>query len=499
MIYYPYAVVTINPILNDYGVPNFKQPKAFAVQPVNVSVNINPYSEADTATIVLRWEDFPFDPRILKTAELKISIADLKRLQPESSLDADSRFKLFQKINVDNVIFAGYADQLSMTLDSTTREVTINARDYTSIFLDTKFDNANLEDAKGKRTRKISLARPLIAILKDLVSNVPGTKGISIVDRTESNITNVAVASPGFTLLTGQETTDGQNTYVQSHENYWDVIQNLCESVGVICYVELNNIILTRPRILYKKESFREATKAGLPFIFGNNISRLSFKRDLGRKKKFNIVMKSWNIKTNELIKVSIPRDATSAWAKETRIEKAVQKVQTLDAQGNQISKDAPAFLFPYRKKTKEQLIELGQSIYEEIVRQQLEGEFETKEMAITNTQGTEINLAQIKIGTPILLEITQQDIEYISRKTKDGQNISDGKRIAYLIRRGYPPKVAQILITSVAQASGKIRPVFYLRGVNLTMDGSGFTMQASIVNYIELGSLGASGGLVSG
>ena len=136
--------------------------------------------------------------------------------------------------------------------------------------------------------------------------------------------------------------------------------------------------------------------------------------------------------------------------------------------------------------------------IRDRLVRQQLEGSFETREMEVNDSQGVEFDLTQLKTGTPILLEIIQEDIQYITRKTEDGQNITDGKRIAYLIRRGYSKQTAQILVDAVAKTSGKIRPVFYLKGGEFSMDSSGFKLNISIVNFVELGSL-ARGRVYSG
>ena len=490
MVFYPKCIIAVNPTLHDYGIPNFRQlQEGFLSQPISATVHINSYSEADTFNCTLRWEDFPFDPRLIRNALVIISIFDLKKL------DNITDFKLKQVR--DNSIFVGNVDQYSVKLDSAVREVHIEGRDFTSIFLETKFDNANLEDEASKRTRKIDLNRSLVKILEDLKSNVPGAESIAIEPAEGITLpTNVAVASPGFSLVSGQTSTDGKFTYVQKHENYWDVIQNICQSVGVIAYIKKDKLVLTNSRILFHGESF--STKEPIPFIYGENVSSLSFRRNLGRKKRFNIIMKSWNTKTNTPFKVSIPRDATAQWSKETNIPKAVQKIQTLDAQGNQITKDAPGYLFSYHNKTREQMVEIGQGIFEEIARQQIEGEMETKEMVVNNQNGVEIDLTKISVGTPLLLEIVQKDIQYISRKTIDGDPVSDGKRMNYLISRGYSVETASVLIEAVAQTSGKIRPVFYIRSADIMIGQDGFSLRIGFVNYIELGELQA-GKVVSG
>ena len=487
-IYYPKAVVSCRPVLHDYGF-QISQPKPFIVQPISCNVRKNSYSEADIFQVQMRFEDFPFDPRLIRSMLVSVSIFDLKKLKDQSNFDLNQVR--------EKAIILGFVDTQSIELDASGRTISFEGRDYTSIFIETKFDNANLADAEGKRRRKIALSRPLKAIIEDLMKNVPGSGGITIEDRTNGAVTNAEAATGGgYDLVTGKKSTDGQFLYVQKNETYWDVIQSLCEEIGVICYIELDKLVLTNPRILYHGESF--SSKQAVPFIYGRNISRLSFHKNLARKKRFNLVLRSWNLKTNVPVEVSIPRDATEAWARETNIERAVQKIQTLDANGAQVTKDAPGFLFPYQNKTREQLITLGEKIFEELVRQQLEGQFETREMEVNDSQGVEFDLTQLKTGTPILLEIIQEDIQYITRKTEDGQSVSDGKRIAYLIRRGYSKQTAQILVDAVAKTSGKIRPVFYLKGGEFMMASDGFTLRVDFINYIELGNL-VSGKIYSG
>ena len=84
----------------------------------------------------------------------------------------------------ENFVFVGFIDNWSVTLDGTERIISAEARDYTSIFLDTTFDNASLPDDQNKRTRKIQLNRQISTIIGDLVSNVQGAENIQVEDRT---------------------------------------------------------------------------------------------------------------------------------------------------------------------------------------------------------------------------------------------------------------------------------------------------------------------------
>ena len=488
-IYYPKAVVGLDIITHDYGVEGTPEKISTVIVPVRCTVNVNTYTQADTFNVVMRFEDFPFDPRLIRSLHATIAILDLKGLK-------NIQVKDLRNIR-ENAVITGFADTHSISLDQTERTITFAGRDYTSVFIDTKFDNAALEDANGKRLRKIDLNKPLVSVLEDVMSNVPSRGEIKIEDRTKGAVPNVRVATAGnYDLVNGKTSTDGNFFYVNQNQTYWDVIVSLCEAVGVICYIELDKMVLNLPRILYQGQTL--ATKRIVPFIYGNNLMRLDFHRNLSRKKRFNLVLRSWNIRTAQPTEVSIPRDASTEWAKSINVDKSVQMIKELDPSGVPISKPAPAFSFSYYNLNKEELIRIGEKTFEEIIRQQVEGSFETREMRVNDTEGAEFDLTQLRVGTPVQIEITAKDLQYITRKSLEGDNISDGRRKDYLIRRGYRPETAQALIDTVAKSTGKIRPTFYLKEAQIEMGGDGFSVRGDFVNYIHLGTK-EGGRIVSG
>ena len=476
MVYYPKCLCVAKMVLADFGA-NIQQPQPVSFQPVSAAVRINSYVEADTFSVTARYEDFPFDPRLIRSMLITISIFNSKDISTEKA----------EKV----AIMAGFADAHNISLDASARTVQFDGRDYTSLFIDTRFDNANLNDDEGRRLRKIKLARPLVSILEDLKSNVAGAEKIQIEDRTQGAVQNFTRASGGnYDLVNGQKSQYGQVEYVQPNETYWDVISSICEAAGVICYIELDKLVLTTPRILYQSEGF--SSKKAVPFIYGKNIERLEFHKNLSKKKRFNVVVRSLNRRTSETTSLSIPRDATAGWIQATNVEKAVQQVLSLDSTGAQVKKPAPAFVFRFIDKTKEELVSLGEGIFEQFVRQQLEGSMVTREMTIND--GTEIDLTQLKIGTPILIEMAQKDMQYINRKSPEGENISDAQRVAYLLRRGYNPETAAILVQALAAITGKIKPTFYMRGCELAMHSDGFQLTVDFINFVVLGERTSQG-----
>ena len=83
-----------------------------------------------------------------------------------------------------------------------------------------------------------------------------------------------------------------------------------------------------------------------------------------------------------------------------------------------------------------------------------------------------------------------KRQVQNILRTGPEGDKKSDGARVAYLIRRGYPPKTAESLIAAVARGTGKLRPIFYTREAIFDFSEQGFSARLGFVNFIQLGSL---------
>lgn len=483
-VYYPKALARLDVLTYDYGDESLRREFVLPVQPISVSVNINSYRHADTASVSVRFEDVPFDPRLIRSVRVRIIIKDLKTLTSisEESLSDD-----------EDILFIGFADQHSIVLDSADRTVTLECRDYTSLFIDTRYDDANLPDATGKRTLKISKNQSIVKILEDIISNVPGAGAIKVDDRTGGlGAKSFARAVPGYDLLNGKKSSDGLVEYVNQNRTYWDVIVGVCEASGFICYIEKDVLVLTNPRVLFQGT---HQTSDSAQFIYGHNISQLNFRRNLGRKKKFNIVVRSHNRRTGRTLNVSIPKDATQEWSRTFNIDNKVSKISEIDTAGVRRERNAPGYVFPIPDATREQMIEYGEKVFIEFVKQQLEGECETYEMSVKNSMGSNFDLTKIKVGTPILIDITPEDIKHIMRWTPTGDKISDGDRLNYLLRKGYKKNVAQDMINAISKGQGKLRPTFYAADISMSLTQQGWSMRIGFINFIQLGEV--AGGVV--
>lgn len=467
-VYYPQIAVTLDIMWEDFNFKsNILAQKSYSLKVLakRVNVHLNDYTHADTFDMEIDYKNFPFDPRAIRACGVTISLEDM---QGKHELNGD--FKQI-KPNDDNTIFVGFADEESITLNDTARTVKLEGRDYTAILIDRKYTSGTID-----------LAQPLDFILIKLFSEIPEFTRLianpTFFDNRVKLITLPVLAA--YTSTIGKNPQNGTKRSQIKDESYWDVIQDLVSRAGLIAYMELDRFVITNPRTLYDANKARK-------FVYGKNIKNLEFKRQLGRKKNFNIQVISLSLtnKITPVIEAVIPKEATIAWSLETGIPLETVKIPTMNPDGSAgTPKEAPTLTFRIDNVVnKEKLIEQGEKIYEELGRQQIEGSFSTRDMEVpSGGLGFETcsDVLKIRIGTPISIKIDQADL--------DGINSADGVpgRLKYLLDRCYDPLLAQIIATTLNDQ--RLTSPFYTKAVHFSMDAAtGLDIKIDFLNFIEL------------
>ncbi len=419
----------------------------------SVTVNINDYTQADTFTAEIDYKNFPFDPRCIRALGASIHIEDRERL-----FRPDNRLNIIEPTD-DNVMFLGFADEERIEFDDENRIVRFEGRDFTSLLIDTP-----------NTLKAVDLSRPVDVIIQGFLNRLPATEKITVDNRTGKYIPNLGKFSPDYSPL-------GQMRSGKKKESYWDVIQDIIRLAGLIAYIELDKLVITKPRTLYGNQDVYH-------FIYGKNLKNLSFKRKLGRQKGINILVRSMNFERKEVLEAKIPLEATNEWATQLMIQKGEQTIDKIDSNGNVKTEVAPYLSFNISNvANKSQLIEIAQSIYEELGRQQIEGNLVTKDMKTIQDKKI-FDLTKIRNGTPVSITIDQGDMEGIQRIKDETQ------REKFLVTRNYPPKVAK----AFARTLGKFDTRFYTKAVEFTIDkDSGFELRLDFINFIELDQKGLS------
>lgn len=472
--YYPRATMGLEVLLEDFSlISDASKQKTYPliVQPKTVTVNVNDYKTADSFTTELDYKNFPFDPRSIRACGVTIYAQDMQSL---TLFDGSDNELIPTK---DNIRFQGFVDKDKVSFDDNSGVIHLEGRDYTALLIDQKY----------KENAPVYMTQPLDRQIQSYLETFPATQKIKIVNLTGGVLPTLGKFYPDFgsakktDALSKSKLAGAKN--VGRHETYWEIIQDLVARAGLICYIHLDELIITTPRNLYSPDK-------DIKFFMGKNLKSLSFERKLGRLKGFNVRVISRFGK--KITTASIPEEATPAWCKSFGIERKPVRVPQLKTDGT-IDKDndqpAPYFTFPIPNiASKDQLILIGQTTFEDYSRQQLEGSFETHEMV--GHAGTQIgdpnfiayDLTNLQVGQPLCIEIENDDLNAISRLASTAQ------RSQYLVQRGYSSEIASIF----ADTMGKFSPRFFLKGYDMTIDNDGgFKLRVDFVNIIELSYTG--------
>lgn len=466
-VYYPQAVISMRVVLEDLGDKSAKLNKIYAFNVVarRIRVSINDYTEADTFDAEIDFKNFPFDPRSIRSAGISIHLEDRKKL-----------FKTINQLNLiepseDSAIFLGYVDEDRIRLSEETRTVHLEGRDFTALFLDREYLGT-----------PIQLSKPVDQVIQDLVDQVPevaqSPEGLVVENRTGIDpLPVLAKLAPDLGAKSGVKNGRPRRTY-------WDQIQNIIEKAGLIAYMELDKLVISRPRNLYKKE------RAKL-FVYGANVKELEFKRKLGRQKGFNIRVVSLIPERKEVIDAKIPEEASDEFLQQMGLPKERIQVQTVNANGEKGEpKDAPFITFRVRDvANKEQLVAIGEKTFEEVGRQQIEGSLTTKEMAVCedgglNRERSLFSISQARVGMPIEIDIDQGDLEGLPSVFKGNDSQRKARIRKFLIARCYDPVVAD----AYAEALTKFDTPFFTKSIEFVLDQeNGFDAEIEFLNFIEL------------
>jgi hypothetical protein len=444
--FFPKAALSLRAVFEDFTGKSdaSKAPDyTFVVRPKKLSVSINDYTQADTFSAEIDYKQFPFDPRCLRALEVTIHMENSREdITPKQA----------------NTLFVGFADEESIEFDDTTRTVKFEGRDFTALLLDAPYPAGNL-----------SFATPVETLIGQLVKNLKATQRLTVENRTGETLPTLSQFAPDFDPMGG----GGKNA--KKDENYWEVIQDIVSRAGLIAYIELDRLVITRPRALYNSDK-------AIQFIYGKNLKRLEFKRKLGRQKGFNIRVRSLPTGEKKPIDVKIPEEATDAWCTSIGLIKKRVTIPKFAHDKTKTEEDAPFLTFPIPNiKSKEHLTKVGEGIYEEVSRQQLEGTFETHDMNQIQTDSNDnqksYDFLKIRNATPVAIDVDNSDMQKMRRiSTYDD-------RVSYLVDQGYPKNVA----SAIATAYGKTDMTFYTSSVEFSYDNAnGMSIKLNFINYIS-------------
>lgn len=466
---YPRALLAIRVLWED-GAPagqvTLGKQETLVVTPKRITVALNSYREADTFSCTLDYRQFPFDPRSIRALGVTVFMRDMKALRDSAGKPIDFNLDVDSPTARKDVVFQGFADEESIEFNDSTREVSFEGRDFTALLIDRPYLGGS-----------VPMNKPVDQIVQALLNELPETR----LDKNKGTGIEVVNATGKPLPVYGRYASDaGTNQKLAGRKNpkkdqsYWELIQELVGRSALVAYIEIDQLIISEPRVLYDRDR-------AVQMIWGKNLKDLSYKRKLGRLKGFNIEVRSMSLSDPSvgIVTARIPEEATEEWSRSVGIRRAAVTIPKRQADGTFKDEVAPyyAFFVP-DMPSKAELIQHGQRFFEEVGRQEIEGKLVTKDMQLAEEgSGNAREILTLRTGTPLAIYVDDADIAQVGGSFRSIQ-----ERARFLVGMGYDPQLASVMATALDTA----RDIFYTKAVEFTLDEEGgFSASIEFLNYI--------------
>lgn len=301
------------------------------VIPASAQVRLNGIRTASTATLVVPFGDFPFDPRALRAIGVQVfigtvSAADYQRgMRGEVRSDATPSGGLAYNVVPDayvdsagnprtNLRFEGWVDEMSDAWpDSDAPDVTFECTDNTRLLID--------QDAPPRLT--VDPDATIDHAIAGYLANFPQFRGLSVRYLPEVSVDRIpvlasALGKAAFAPKLGPPPSGGGSG---GKLKVWDYLTDVAGAVGHIVRMVGTTIVVQRPRTIYDgrfsgrvDDPFQGRV---LPsgrrlerrlFVFGRNIAEIKIGRKFTTYQPRNVEIRSYDPAQKRTIVVRYPQ-----------------------------------------------------------------------------------------------------------------------------------------------------------------------------------------------
>lgn len=467
-VYYPRCVVRIEAIfVSAVGEDRFT---GWDCVPEAASWSRNNPREADTARITLEYRDFPIDPRMISAAHVQIYCVD-------AGNDTNP-----VAMTPENLRFQGFVDVPESTLSDDVAEVTFDCRDYTALYLNrswrrvaTEEGVTDLGDGKvsfvGKK-RKSRIKIPRNVTLGKFVEQIrekirpPGASAIesppTVFDRPD--VAKGIVANRiGRTDLT-----------MRSGDTAWDVLTMVCEWFGQVPVWDLDPEEGPVLRIRTPAADGRRLVN----LKYGQNITRLRFKRNLQAPEQKAIRIIIWNPRTGEAVEGLYPKAGDAAGeVQRTKNTKALSEgakrvSRTVTSERKRIQYVLEGDF------TQEEATEIAKTMYDEQAQGRITGSIETVDM-IGSWSGNLLDLAN---GDRVVIDLGSETFTGISHLTPEAAAaaLSDPT-----VPNSFPPDIAQVIVEAYRAVEELDIEFFVLEAAHSWDNSEGYKVEIHFTDFL--------------
>jgi len=455
-----------------------------SVQPTRLRIMRNGLRQADTFSATLNFQDAPFDPRAIRSAEIAISLGTVSADEFSRGMGGERRPG--QAVSPDPLMslvptqegfgpgtgvsrFVGFVDTWKVSHGEREDIVELTGRDVTSVLIDQP-----VYDKEG-----INLSKPIDQAIKDFLNQFKATRDMDVV------LEATPVAPPGDSVPTAFKPRGGKVALKRGKAggksmSMWDVITEACVATGLAPYMEGFTLRLVSPR------NFFAQRESPVTLVYGENIVDFDLSRKFAAIRVPTIEVRSYDVEKGRTLWARATQGGeTSSGVFGVKDPPKENKATRVSPSGG--ATDSIRVITLADVRDPKQLERAALSLFEQIGRQEVEGTFSTRE--ITSLKLPERpepavgNLLNLNAGDAIELLVKRRAEEDNATTLQDVQSMVPPQRRAYLMRKGYSPDFAEKISDGIERASLSV--LFYVKQVSITYGiESGIDIQGTFINF---------------
>lgn len=413
------------------------------LQPKTASVEVPATRACGKFKFTFPYKDIPIDPRIVRSASVEVFLASVSDDTFASSITGPNGTTRIARIsptvtggavNQDNLVMAGFIDTWAVEHGEKSSEIAFEGRDFRGYFMDGKPPAAGIA--------KLDLRKSIDQVVAQILSLCPfGALFQVVADPNEwprgalpspgtadgaTRVTLGAKGAGGQAPASGAQAPGQAPSSASSTPSAWDLIVQYAFIVGAVPYFE-GKVLRIRPARTYfdLRQAGLDAEAAGRRLVRGNGpalptpfkdglprdvgedtplrLRRVVYGRDINTlafERKFGGFAKTPTI---EVVGIDdTKRGAQKLLLVQWPPKEATAARQTKLAPGGEVAQTDTLRIPVHGIRSKERLLAVAKSLYEEIARQEITGKGETQNMNSQGGDATDPDLVRLRTGDAI-------------------------------------------------------------------------------------------------
>lgn len=463
------------------------------ILPQTGTINRNGLRTADTCRVTIDYRDAPFDPRLIRSCGVELVIGVIEA----GGLEAGHRGQTREDGTALSLVprgeagsppprgttrFLGFVDDWTITLDGTDGDtIELDCRDLTALLLDQKLPSGV----------SIDLSLPIDEGVRGLLNSLPGTRGVSVrfgIAGEQGSAPVPADAIPrarrgrrGGTARRGRAG--------GSDMNLWDHITEVCTQVGLVPVFEDSELRIIRPRTFY------EGRDTARRMVYGRNVETLSFSRKLSGTKVPTVEIRSYDDQIGRTRWARYPVPGTAPRSGIFGVTDPPRPARANEVPPSGSNPDDRIQTITLDGITDpDTLAQSAESIWHQIGRQELEGNFRTSDVASFGAEIEAVDLLRLRAGDPVELLVASAQTAELARgatlaSATEIRGLQREARSQYLQSIGWSEDVAERF--AVLQDAVSFQTVFRVQDVRLSWDqDEGVGVEVDFINFLEIREL---------